>query len=363
MDFCLQELTQVGKFFGIKEKLTSYERISNGNVNVTYRVEFENDLKTIAAKTRKYIFQKLNTTAFKNVPAVMANTMYVTKCLFESGLFEKTLHCYHTCDENSQLFYKDGEAVWRVFDYIEGSVYNNVDDSMIVCETGRAFGKFQKALWDSKMVNIYETIPDFHNTCLRFDALYKAYEMDIAGRKIEASTEVEKLKVFEERACRLTKMQLAGQLPTRITHNDTKINNVVFNDTKQAIAVIDLDTVMPGLVAQDFGDGIRYAADGGRLGSGEVFRQDLFCEFTKGFLGEIGEYLSETEKETLYLAPFTMTVELSVRYLTDYLSGDKYFVVKEGKQNLNKARHLIELAEQMLEHELDIKHQIQKMYT
>ncbi|MBQ8374383.1 MAG: aminoglycoside phosphotransferase family protein [Clostridia bacterium] len=197
-------------------------------------------------------------------------------------------------------------------------------------------------------------IPHFHNTVNRFEIFKTAIEQNLAGRKESVLEEIQGYLRLEEIATRLYKMQRKGELPLRVTHNDTKTSNVLFDaDDHRHLSVIDLDTVMPGLVAFDFGDAIRIVGNTGEEDERDLSKVDLdmkkYEAFTRGFVSTVGSLLTENEKKTLALGAVAMTVECGVRFLTDYLDGDKYFRVHYEDQNLVRARCHLHLARKMIE--------------
>ena len=199
---------------------------------------------------------------------------------------------------------------------------------------------------------LFETIPDFHNTRKRYEQLSDAVTADPVGRVAEVQEELRYLESVKELACRLTDLQMEGKLPIRVTHNDTKINNVLFDpDTGEDLVVIDLDTVMPGLVGHDFGDAIRFAANKCEEDCPDASKAgvdlEIFQAFADGFLAETADTLTRAEIDTLALSCLTLTVELSTRFLADYILGDPYFKIKSPDHNLVRTRCQIALAKDM----------------
>jgi Ser/Thr protein kinase RdoA (MazF antagonist) len=229
-----------------------------------------------------------------------------------------------------------------------------VDDLSIIERVGKAFGVFHDCLEGFDTETLYISIPDFHNTPKRYKAFYDAIEKDVASRVGDVLDEIEQIKGFESKACLLQGYLDQGKIPLRVTHNDTKCNNVAFDkDSGEALAVLDLDTVMPGAVAYDFGDAIRFIANTVIEDDPDVEKVavDLnkYEAFTKGFIGELKDDLTDFEKQTINLGVFTMTVELAVRFLTDYIMGDVYFKTKYPGHNLDRARNQIALAKDILQ--------------
>ena len=231
--------------------------------------------------------------------------------------------------------------------------YNTVKDANIVRNAGMAFGEFQMQLADFDITKLYETIPDFHNTRKRYEKLIASVEENRAGRLEEVREEIDYLLSVQDLACRLTDLHQEGKMPLRVTHNDTKINNVLFHPAdNSAMVVIDLDTVMPGLMGHDFGDAIRFAANFVEEDCREYEKAgvdlEVFRAFAEGFLSQTAKTLTETESRTLALSCFVLTAELATRFLADYLDGDLYFNIKYPDHNLVRTRCQIALAKDML---------------
>ena len=339
--------------FRIPGEFSHYEQLKIGNVNKTYRVYF-------LEPTKSYILQKVNTFAFRKPIELMENIDKVTEFIRNKYPDRKALHFHHTAEvgrpDRKTYFYTDDGSFWRLFNFIDSDTYNSVADLKIVRKAGEAFGEFQMSLSDFDPSTLYYTIPDFHNTPKRYEALEEAVNADKAGRVKEVREELDWLFSVKEKACALQK----ADLPIRVTHNDTKINNVLFDkQTHDAIVVIDLDTVMPGLVAHDFGDAIRSAANQVAEDSNEYdkvgINMDIFQAFSEGFLSEVGSILNKEELETLAISPFILSTELAARFLTDYLNGDKYFNIAYPDHNLVRTKNQISLAKDMLKHELEME--------
>ena len=223
----------------------------------------------------------------------------------------------------------------------------------MIRNAGEAFGDFQTILSDFNAAELYYTILDFHNTRKRYETLITDAEADVCGRVAEVKEELDWLLSVQDLACKLTDMHDAGELPLRVTHNDTKINNVLFHEeTGDALVVIDLDTVMPGLVGHDFGDAIRFAANFTEEDAEDTSKTGLnlnvFWAFAEGFLSQTAKTLTEAEVDTLALSCFAITCELATRFLDDYINGDKYFKTRYDGHNLVRARCQIALAKDML---------------
>ena len=334
--------------FRIPGTFRSCEEIKVGNVNRTYKVNYLND----EGVEKSYIVQKVNTYVFTHPVQVMDNIDGVTEHIRAKKPGSVALHFHHTEDRKTYVF--DQSGFWRLFNYIPSTNYSVCDDLEIVRNAGEAFGEFQMLLSDFDAQKLFETIPDFHNTRKRFEKLWADAEADPCGKVCEVREELEWLRSVQDKACTLTDMHDRGELPLRVTHNDTKINNVLFEkDGKKALAVIDLDTVMPGLVGHDFGDAIRFAANYVEEDSPEFDKagvnMEVFRAFTEGFLKHTANALTKPEIDTLALSSFVLTVELATRFLDDYILGSPYFKINYPEHNLVRTRCQIALAKDMLE--------------
>ena len=341
------KLLEVSRLFRIDYEYLGYETIQMGNVNRTYKVNFMLPEGT----PKSFLVQNVNTYAFRNPVGLMDNIDQVTEHIRAKKPGQLALHFHHTADRKTYVV--DGNNFWRMTNYVPSVTFNAVSDLDILRNAGKAFGEFQMDLADFDINKLIETIPGFHNTRLRYETFIQSVKENKAGRVDEVREEIDFLLSVQDKACRLTDLQMAGELPLRVTHNDTKINNVLFHpETSDAMIVIDLDTVMPGLMGHDFGDAIRFAAnfveedcpDCDKVGVNlEVFRA-----FAEGFLSKTAKTMTDTEVETLALSCFVLTAELATRFLADYLDGDLYFNTKYPGHNLVRARCQIALAKDML---------------
>ena len=320
------------------------EAIKTGHVNSTYLITTDTG--------ERYILQDVNTYAFPKTYIIMDNVSAISRHLAEKGSGATAMISYiDTLD--GKRYYDDGHGgAWRLYPFVENSIcLNRAETPADFYECARAFGHFQHALIDFPAEELGETITDFHNTPARYGRFREAVEADAVGRLEAVREETAFVLAREERASRLQRMREAGQLPVRVTHNDTKINNVLFDaDTRKAVCVIDLDTVMPGLAVYDFGDAIRFgastAAEDERDLDKVMLDLDLFRVFTRGYL-EACPALTENEIASLSLGAYTMTLECGMRFLTDYLMGDKYFAIDYPEQNLDRARTQFKLLSDM----------------
>lgn len=343
-----EKLEQVCKAFRIQGSLQSYEEIKVGNVNKTYRVNFLQE----DGKRKSYIVQAVNTYVFKNPVQVMSNIDLVTEHIHAKAPKKRVLHFHHTADRKTYLM--DDKGFWRLFNYIPSNTYNTTDNLDIIRNAGEAFGQFQMMLSDFDASSLYETIPNFHNTPKRYEQLIADAQADPKGRLAEARPEYDWLLSVREQACRLTNLHEQGLLPLRVTHNDTKLNNVLFDKASgNAICVIDLDTVMPGFAAHDFGDAIRFGASTAAEDEKDLNKvscdMTLFEAYFNGFMEGCRGSLTDKEVEALPMGAKIMTFECGMRFLTDYLQGDTYFKIHYPEQNLDRTRTQLKLVKDMEE--------------
>ena len=341
------KLLEVCRLFKIEYEFLGYETIQMGNVNKTYKVNF----LLPDGNPKSFLVQNVNTFAFRNPVGLMQNIDLVTEHIRAKKPGKPALHFHHTYDRKTYV--EDGDNFWRMTNYVSSVTYNTVQDTQILRNAGMAFGEFQNDLADFESSLLIETIPNFHNTRDRYAKMMAAVERDPLGRLKEVEEDLKWLLSVQDLACKLTDMQQAGELPLRVTHNDTKINNVLFHpETKEAVIVIDLDTVMPGVMGHDFGDAIRFAANFVEEDCPDVEKVgvdlEVFRAFAEGFLSRTAKTLTPNEVDTLALSCFALTTELAVRWLDDYVQGDVYFKIKYPEHNLVRMRCQIALAKDML---------------
>lgn len=348
-----KQIIEVCARFCLVGEYRGFETINSGHINSTYKVYFyrNNELKD-------YIVQRINTYVFQDPIAVMRNissvTEYIRAKIKATGVSAKrsVLHYSKTATGEYYTVLSDG-GFWRCCRYIDNSVsFLNTDNLKIIEESGKAFGKFQTYLADYPVKSLHIVIPHFHNTVSRYADLRRAAEKNAAGRLHEVEDVLKRYEVLEELATKPYRLQRAGVLPLRVTHNDTKTSNILFDaETHEYLSVIDLDTVMPGLVAFDFGDAIRIAASTAAEDEADLSKVALdlnkYEAFTRGFVRSIGDMLTKDEETTLSLGALAMTAECGARFLTDYLNGDKYFRVHYPEHNLVRAKCQLALAEDM----------------
>ena len=272
--------------------------------------------------------------------------------------------------ENGKYFTIDNNGdYWRMYRFVNKSVtYNKTDNLKVVEEAGKAFGEFQELLDGYPIEDLNIIIPHFHNTVKRYETFKEVLQKDPVNRLKYVQNEADEYLLLEDIATKMYKMQKSGELKLRVTHNDTKINNVLFDkDANNYLCVIDLDTIMPGLVGFDFGDAVRFAAntsDEDEMDLNKVML-DLkkYEAMVKGFVGRAGKSLTEQEKNTLALGAITMTIECGLRFLTDYIDGDNYFKTDYSEHNLVRARCQLKLAQSMIKSYSQMQEIVEEYYN
>ena len=344
----IRKLAEVGTYFRLPGKAYSYDTMKSGNINATYRVTYRREDATL----KSYIFQRINTHVFKNPVEIMENIDRVTEHIRARKPGGITLHFHHAASGLNYMMDED-DSFWRVMNYVESETYDVSDDLTVIYETGVAFGQFQLRLADFDGSLLHETIPDFHNTKKRLDDLAAAAARDAAYRADVVTAELAYLMSVRERAERLSVAFANGEFPTRVTHNDTKCNNVLFDKkTKKPLVVIDLDTVMPGMSMYDFADAARFICSTTVEDEPDTFKvafdPEKFRALARGYVGTLREHVTPAEIDTLVEATFAITIEIAARFLTDYLNGDTYFKTMYPDHNLVRARCQIALAKSIL---------------
>ena len=335
-------------------KLGGIERVSpfgSGHINDTYLVE---------GAGGRYILQRINTNTFQDVDGLMQNIRLVTEFITEQtrqagGDVGRESMRVIPCDDG-RLYHRDEEgSCWRVLSYIEGSVcLQKARNEQDLFECAAAFGRFQRQLGDFDASRLTETIPRFHDTPKRYQDFERAVQQDTMDRAAKVQREIEFVRQRKADCRYLFDLQQRGELPLRVTHNDTKLNNILIDrDTHEGICVIDLDTTMPGLSINDFGDSIRFGANHCLEDEQDLskvnFDIQLYEVFTRSFLEGARGSLTPAELEYLPWGARLMTLECGLRFLADYLDGDHYFHVSHPQQNLDRARTQMKLVKDMEE--------------
>ncbi len=345
----ISTLNELVSAFTFEGELVNTTQLRDGHINDTYVFDFNDN-----GKTNRYLVQVLNTYVFRQPEALMNNVVGVTNHLRKAIIANggdperECLTVYPA--RNGKPYYIDSTGrFWRCYNFIsDAHSCQTVENEKVFFNAAKAFGNFQKMLADYPGETLTETIPNFHNTVSRFADFKKALADNLSGRVDTAKTEAEFVLAREADCAVLVDLLAAGELPLRVTHNDTKLNNVMFdNETNEGICVVDLDTVMPGLSLYDFGDSIRFGANTASEDEKDVSKVslslDLFKAYTLGYLTSAGESLTAKEIEYLPFSAKLMTLECGMRFLGDYFNGDTYFKTEYPEHNLVRSRTQFEL--------------------
>ena len=347
----------LAKKFGITGKVTDYTDFGSGHINRTYLVTVE----TGSGDTERYILQAINSHVFKNIYDIMENIARVTEHLKKKISETEKVLTFLKADEG-KLYFVDEEGIfWRMYAFIDDALCLQLPETDAdFYECAVAFGKFQRHLSDFPADILHETIPDFHNTQKRYETFLAAVEKDDLNRASSVRDEINFVTARKEFYPLLEEEYRAGNLPHRVSHNDTKCNNVLLDaKTRKSLCVIDLDTIMPGFSVTDFGDAVRFGASTAEEDERDLskvhFDMEKFKVYTRGFLDGCGGLL--TDREILFLPEGAkmMTVECGMRFLTDYLEGDIYFRTDREGQNLDRCRTQFRLVKEMEEHWREMK--------
>ena len=345
-----REIKNITSAFVLEDNLTECVPYGSGHINDTYRLTYDTG--------KHYILQKMNKSIFTKPVELMENvsgvTAWLKKKIQENGgdVERETLNLVMTKDGLPYYVDEDGEY-WRVYLFIEDATcYDMVKDEEDFYQSAVAFGHFQRLLADYPAETLHETIVGFHDTKARFATFKKAVEEDVCGRAASVQKEIDFVLAHEDVANVFGDMLANGELPLRVTHNDTKLNNIMIDDkTGKGICVIDLDTVMPGLAMNDFGDSIRFGASTAAEDEQDLSKvscdMELFDVYAKGFIEGCGGKLTQKEIEMMPMGAKVMTFECGMRFLTDYLQGDTYFKTAYPEHNLVRARTQFRLVDEM----------------
>ena len=344
------DINIIAKEFDLAGEFIEAIAITDGNINRTYKFSFDDN-----GEIKHYLLQIVNTYVFKNPEELMENIVAVTaflrdKIIARGGNPDRETLTFLKAANGKHYFIDEDGKCFRVCNYvIDSHSYNTLDDPEIYRRAGAAFGDFNNLLADFDGTTLYETIPMFHNTRKRFNDLLLAIDENAVGRLNEVRAEVDWALSKEQDASKLVDMIERGELPIRVTHNDTKLNNILFDDkTNEAVCIIDLDTIMPGLSLYDFGDSIRFAANTASENETDLSKVgidlDLYEAYVEGFLGATGKTLTQNEVDNLAFSCKLMAYECGMRFLTDYLNGDVYFKINYPTHNLDRCRSQFKLA-------------------
>ena len=339
--------------FQIKGELISCDLYGNGHINDTFLAIYQRP-----EGQKRYVLQRMNHEIFTNPEVLMQNiegvTSFLEKEIAKNGgdVERETLHIVKT--QEGKPYYKDDMGCyWRMYHFVEGAdSFDKVEKPEDFYQSAYAFGSFQKLLADFDASTLIETIPNFHNTPIRFRTFVEAVEVDSHNRAESVREEIEFFMARQADMEICQKMLEEGQLPLRVTHNDTKLNNVLLDrETGKGLCVIDLDTVMPGLSIFDFGDSIRFGANTAAEDETDLSKVSLdlglYQTYVEGYLEGCGGRLTSNEIKMMPYGAKTMTMECGMRFLTDYLQGDVYFRIHHANHNLDRCRTQIALVKDM----------------
>ncbi len=354
--------------FNIKGQFVSCKSFTSGHINTTCLVEFNDN-----GKSKKFVLQRINKHVFKNPSEVMDNivrvTGFVKSKIVKEGRNPKGRVLEFLPSDNGKYYVVDDNGdYWRMYKFVDNSVtFDSTDNMKILEESGKAFGKFQYYLSDYPIKKLNIIIPHFHNTENRYQIFKNTVAKNPVGRAKAVLREIKDFLMLEEIATRMYRMQKNNELKLRVTHNDTKCNNVLYDaKTGKYLCVIDLDTVMPGLIGFDYGDAIRFGANTSAEDETNLEKVKIdmkkFEAYTKGFLSEVAGSITLKEKDTLALGAITMTLECGLRFLTDYIDGDNYFKTNYPEHNLDRAKCQLALAKDMMKNYRQMKCVIDDIY-
>lgn len=343
---------EIAELFALEGEIESVIPYGEGHINDTFLVSIKNN-------DNKYILQKLNTKIFSNYRGLMDNILQVTQYLRDIVEKEKG-DALRECmtlvpTKKGEFYYVENNSCWRTYIFVSDTVVYQIIDSPAVFEnTGEAFGKFIARLDGFDARSLCEVIPNFHNTCDRYLKFLASVKADKASRVKTAEKEIEFVNQRKDMISAIVDALDSNEIPLRVTHNDTKINNVLIDkNTKEAICIIDLDTIMPGSLLYDFGDSIRSGCNTALEDEKDLtkvnFDISLYEAYCKGFLKGIGEKITEKEISMLHLGAIIITLECGIRFLTDYLDGDGYFKTDYPEHNLVRCRTQFKLVKRMEE--------------
>ena len=331
--------------FQVKGNPSEYGRYGHGHINETYLVTCDSGLS--------YILQKINKNIFTQPEKLMENIAATTAYIADHN-DDPRASMRLILTQEGKAFHKDADGeYWRMYDFVPSTIcLQRVETPKDLYNTGLAFGRFQEMLAEFPAQTLHEPIANFHNTRVRFAQLHEAMEINYQNRLENCREELQFALAREQEAGAIVDRLASGELPTRVTHNDTKLNNILFDyDTREPLCVIDLDTIMPGSSLYDYGDSIRFGASTAPEDETDLTKVEcdmgLFRAYTEGFLEGCGKSLTPLELEMMPTGAKMMTLECGIRFLADYLKGDTYFRTHYEEQNLVRARTHFKLVADM----------------
>jgi hypothetical protein len=359
-------LKEIFNLFAADGTYSTGEPYGSGHIHDTFRIE------TIGKEKDDYILQRLNSKIFKNIPELQNNIERVTvhlqnklRIIHGSCIKRECLSLVPSIDGKSWIIDNEG-SYWRMYIFISNHhSYNVVDSPDKAYEGGKAIGRFQVMLSDMPGAPLFETIPRFHNIKSRLLTFNIKISENPAGRVKSVREEIEQVLRRSDEMMTILRLGNEGKIPLRITHNDTKFNNILLDENDKALCVIDLDTVMPGYIHYDFGDAIRTASNTASEDEEDLSKinmnMNLFKAYSEGYLSETAETLNDVEKDFLAFSPKLITYTIAVRFLTDFIDGDNYFKTHHELHNLQRARAQLQLLKSMEKQYEDMKSIINKL--
>ena len=329
--------------FDIDDTFLEIQTLGDGLINDTCKV---------LGKHKNYVLQRINRQVFPNPKAIMENIEYVAEHLEKKSYPKAILKPYSTPNGNTYIIYND--EYWRLIPFVENTMtYNSIDNTKQAFAGGQAFGEFLKYLNDVDFSKVRTIIPDFHNGKLRWQQFIDAIERDVANRKTQIQSLIDEIISHKEIYIATNALISSGQLPIRLTHNDTKITNILFDQkTNEVAAIVDLDTVMPNTVLSDFGDMVRTFCNSANEDEVNLelvnFKLDYFNALYNGFSSSLNGILTKTENDNLVNGAFWITYMQVIRFLTDYLNGDTYYTMTYSNHNLDRAMNQFHFYKKML---------------
>lgn len=363
-----QRLTDIGRQFRIPGRFHDGHRIKIGHINETFAAAYDH-----GGSPFRVVHQTINTHVFREPVALMNNVVRVTEHLRRKLAAEGASQLHRRALEvvpaqDGLPYHIDDEGrFWRTFVFVDGvQSFDAVETPRQAFQAGHAFGRFQSLLSDLPATELATTIPDFHHTPKRYERLLKAIEVDEFRRARTARKEIAFARSMEPLVSALLDAEASGEVPVRVTHNDTKFNNVMLDEeTGEAMCVVDLDTVMPGLVLYDFGDMIRTTTS--RTAEDEQFldrvelEMPMFEALTRGYIEATRDFLTPAERNLLVLSGKLITFTIGIRFLTDYLEGDQYFRIHREHHNLDRCRKQFRLIQSIQEKEAEMQRLVESL--
>jgi Ser/Thr protein kinase RdoA (MazF antagonist) len=343
------DICEIFHHFNAEGTFCSGESFGSGHIHDTFRIITEEK------ECDDYILQRINNKIFKDIPKLQENIERVTYHIQSklagipgSDLKRECLTTVPVLGSKTTWFCDEGGNYWRLYIYIKDHLsYDIIDTSQKAFEGGRAIGRFQSMLSDMPGAPLHETIPFFHNIEKRLDTFHESIKADRAGRVKSAINEIAEIVRLEEVMKTILRLGEKGAIPVRVTHNDTKFNNIIFDKNNKALCILDLDTVMPGYVHYDFGDAIRTGACTAKEDEEDLRKVsmdiNIFRAFAEGYMSEISNTLNNTEKDLLAFAPGLLTYTMATRFLTDYIDGDTYYKINHPMHNLHRVKAQLKL--------------------